>query len=580
MPNTQVKEPEIQVHGHVNQVQQAPQMSSTMINTSGQQVDPAQEAIGRYLSQIQEAKRIYDAGDEKRGSQMSNAARKELDKLGFDHETGAYARSNSYGQTMNQVLQGDERDAFINQYIEQILGAKNIYDQGQTKQGSQMSNQARAILNDLGVDTDTGYLARHTNYTQAQGGRMMEGMQQNLEGMYSSQLEEQQAMIEQNVQNAIADLERAYSEAVMQGELSRQEAEQQFQANADAIRQQAYLDAQQTNLSANSLGIQNSQQMLGFQAGDNARRNANMTTARTARDSRINEIKTRINNITNQKNIDTANVRAQGALQAQQTQAGLFGDYLQGMQGLQGMEYDQFNQNQRQIDGQNFQREMAEQERQARLEELAASHGYRLEELSQQQIYALEQMAQQQSNTLENMDVQQRHALEQMAKAHGYDLKKMDRGQLYEMQQMTHKHKQDLTILERQFQNNVSLANLQHSNNMNISEQEFNQAIALATRNSKLKIKEEREAYKVTRARELAKYTPGTKEYDIRSHQLDEEFDRIVRGIEATSLGEALTEIGGSQGGSYSNSIGGSSGKSEVPDWGWSAAQYSNQYLP
>lgn len=165
----------------------------------------------------------------------------------------------------------------------------------------------------------------------------------------------QQAQLDMMRQSTINDLEKAYHDAISSGQISIRDAEKQFSQQAEQINQEAYLDSQRTNLNAESRGIQNSQQMLGMQASDDARKNSLINSNVNERDSRINDIQDRINAISQQKSLDIANANAQ-------YQAGLLGARSQAdMMYAQNM-YDFGSQNYFVNKDQTFQRDMQNQQ--------------------------------------------------------------------------------------------------------------------------------------------------------------------------------------------------------------------------
>jgi hypothetical protein len=104
----------------------------------------------------------------------------------------------------------------------------------------------------------------------------------------------------------ILNITKAYDDAVAEGKLSQEEANEQMANAIKEINMNAYRDSQLTNTTAFDRGIQNSQQLLGLQAGDNARANGQRTSVTLERDRRVNQLKDRIANLTKQKDLDLA----------------------------------------------------------------------------------------------------------------------------------------------------------------------------------------------------------------------------------------------------------------------------------
>lgn len=161
-------------------------------------------------------------------------------------------------------------------------------------------------------------------------------MKKNADSYYNTQV----GMHTKARDNAIAQLQMAYENAVAEGKISMDEARNQFADAKAQIEEQSYLDAQRSQVYGNEMGIQNSQQMLALQAGDNARANKAVNTASTERDRRINELQNRINSITKQKDLDIANQR--NTFDANLTQARGQADqmYNQGLLGLRQGDYE------------------------------------------------------------------------------------------------------------------------------------------------------------------------------------------------------------------------------------------------
>lgn len=205
----------------------------------------------------------------------------------------------------------------------------------------------------------------------------------------------QEALLQQQRDQALADLQKAYADAVANGQISIRDAQAAFDAQKGQIDQQAYLDSQASALAATDRGIGNSQQMAGMIASDNAREmnlhNSNMTE----RDKRVADITDRINAITKQKDLDLANVN-------NQYNAGL-------VAARSGVDADRFG---------------------------------KLFDFNKDNYF----MDKQQKFDLEKLSVQQKYTLEQMATAQGYDLAKMDKAQVYDLAKMAQQYGYDMGL--------------------------------------------------------------------------------------------------------------------------------------
>lgn len=349
----------------------------------------------------------------------------------------------------------------------------------------------------------------------------------------------QEAQLGQARDSQIADLEKNYSRAVSEGQLSVREAERQYKEQVDAINRESYQDAERTEVMAQDRGISNSQQMMGMVAGDNARKNSLLSKTLTERDQRINTIKDRISQIGLEKNLDVgqANSNYNYALAGQKSQIG---------QGLLGQMF--------QMGNEDYQ---ASRGLQAQLAQMGIQNKYDLEKLTVQQRYQLEQMAKQQGYNLETMGVQQGYNKENMGLQHGYDLSKLSAQQRYTLEQMATSQGYNLQNMSMQqvyqlaqmaTQNgyNVGMENLQSNNQFNnalgLNTQQHELAMKEAEKNSQLRISEETKAYDLAVQRELAKFAPGTKEYEIRAGQLAQEREAMITELVTQAQVEATIE--------------------------------------
>lgn len=306
-------------------------------------------------------------------------------------------------------------------------------------------------------------------------------------------LENQKAILEQRRQDAITNLQKAYNDAVAKGEISIDEANEAFEKNVEAINEQAYQNAQRTNLVAQNRGIQNSQQLLGLQAGDNRNtmdvRNANQMQ----KQERVSDIKDRIKQITLQRDLDVANVESQydtGLLSAQ-AQA----DQMRNT-GLFNLRMDDYTANR----DQNF---------------------------------ALDRMDHQFDLDLQKMDKQHEYVLDQMEEQFGFDMRKMKTAHGYDLDKMEKQFGYDLKKMAKQYGYNKSLQQAQ---------------IASAKRAYAQRAQSVQNSYATAMARELAKYKKGTPEYNLRQKQLEAQRDTAMMNMHQKTLYEATAKsvLGGS----------------------------------
>lgn len=107
----------------------------------------------------------------------------------------------------------------------------------------------------------------------------------------------------------IADVGKAYNDAVAEGKISIQDATDAYNQAVKDINHQSYIDSQLTNTTAFSRGIQNSQQLAGLMLGDQARANTNKNDVSTERNKRVQALNDRIAQLTKQKDLDIAQAK-------------------------------------------------------------------------------------------------------------------------------------------------------------------------------------------------------------------------------------------------------------------------------
>jgi hypothetical protein len=221
--------------------------------------------------------------------------------------------------------------------------------------------------------------------TDASLEKAMNNYREFLRSSSDAHFTEQKAMIQTSLEQQLNRLEKAYDEAVRQGKMSEEEAAEQFEENVKAINEDAYINSQLTELSAQQRGIQNSQQMLAMQQGDQRHTQSLRDENRRARDKRVNDIKDRIAQITNEYNLDRheANTTAELAIRQAQAQADQM--FNTGMSQLNLMQYQSY---------------------------LETKQNLTIQE--QQHLYVLQQMAQQQQYTQDNMYLNQQFTQDNM----------------------------------------------------------------------------------------------------------------------------------------------------------------------
>lgn len=368
------------------------------------------------------------------GMNLANSAKSLREQYGIDE--------NRYGANVSLA------DALTN-YAKDFGGGGG--GGGQEAPSSQVSNSVRgSVTGD--VSNMPGYAPPERPKFDAQGAK--DQFNNHLQSSADGFLQSQTAQIEKMAASQLAELQKAYEDAIAQGKISVREAERQFEEGKKAIEQQAYNDSEGINAHAQQRGIQNSQQMVGLQMGADARKNSTLNSNVSDRDMRINNIRDRIDAISKQKDIDSARVNAERDYNILGAQGQAQQMVSQGMS--QFMQQDYFNQQNMEhdynmSDNQNlfadymanknnafqegmqdksnaFQEGMADKQHQYNKEyknidfnndlfKMATQQGYTIDNMNQEQIFALDKMAQSNKYTVENMHL-----------GHGMDLEKLEAG--------------------------------------------------------------------------------------------------------------------------------------------------------
>lgn len=273
--------------------------------------------------------------------------------------------------------------------------------------------------------------------------QITDAINQGANASYASQ----QAIIDQQRDDTIANLQSQYDDAVANGEISVRDAENQFKKQSEEINKQHYLNTQATAISAQDMGLANSMQFQGLQRGDLARRDTAVNGAMSERDIKINDIKTRLKQLEQQKNRDITMANNQ------------HGYALAGAKGQSDMQKAQ-----------------------------------QLSEFYQQNYF----MDKEQANQL---------AMTQLGFAH-----------------------------DEKMQN----AGFAHDKEM--SNQEFQQQIQMRMKEAEIEKQQTLDEYDLAVKRELAKYTPGTREYDIRAGQLNDERTALLSELSTKTQFDVISK--------------------------------------
>jgi hypothetical protein len=321
-------------------------------------------------------------------------------------------------------------------------------------------------------------------------------------------------------QQEINSIQAAYNQAVMDGQMSVNEAQEAFRRESERIAGQAYTDGEATKLNASQRGIGNSQQLLGMQASDQSRANSLRSESSNVLNTTLSNIRQRLSAISLQKDLDISSAGArrdaqyaQGAFDMMREDYGANRDY--GYQlGLVGA-------------NQNAQSQLNSEQHQYALAEMKAQSGLTIEQMKVKLGIDKELGA-----YMNDLD------LVKMAKANGYDLDKMKLDQTFQKQMLA--AQQAFTAKENGKDRAQSAANAAASANKD-------------------------DGYALALQRQLAQYTPGTPEYMIVQKQLESEkarasntaflelqtdilMDKVIKGsvdlTQYSSLEEALKASG------------------------------------
>ena len=275
--------------------------------------------------------------------------------------------------------------------------------------------------------------------SQTDSDAKMQSIQQFLQQSSQAQLQSQQAQLGMARDQQLAEIDKAFQQAVANGEMSVREAEKQYNVAKEQINQQAYIDSEVTSLHGQNRGIQNSAQMIGLMQGDQARQGSLLNQNVTTRDEQVNAI----NNQLKQMEYDAGINKSIANSQYNYGLAGAEGEIQANlMNNMANLTYEEFARLQAQQTGfnqlglqQQFNRENMTTEQMYALQQAGLGQQFGRENAGLQQMYQLQQMAQNQNYTNQNMQTQQgfdmdkltyqkKATLEQMATAQGYDLQK------------------------------------------------------------------------------------------------------------------------------------------------------------
>jgi hypothetical protein len=204
----------------------------------------------------------------------------------------------------------------------------------------------------------------------------------------AGQMQSANADLQNNYKNELAQLELAFSEAINSGAMSVREAEMDFAKQKEAILQRSYQDSERSALYGQEMGIQNSQQMMGMMASDNQRTNSMMNENVMSRDTRIANLKDKLNSLGHEKNVrsgmllsnlnaGTAKLAGDAMFNRANTEMGLKNDEWKR---LESQKY----QTSERLGGQEFQKDIQKTQFSNDLHKMAVENGYNVEGMRMQ----------------------------------------------------------------------------------------------------------------------------------------------------------------------------------------------------
>jgi hypothetical protein len=389
-----------------------------------------------------------------------------------------------------------------------------------------------AVLNPVKPKVTTPAPAPKTNYNPStiianqkmNSSEQMARYNRLLEQQAKAQISGAEAGYASSRDQQISELQKSLNQSVLDGQLSVKQAETQFENQKKSIQQQAYNDTEVTGTTAQTMGIQNSQQMLGMMASDQARNQSLNNDNMSARDMKIYEIDNRLNAIRSAVGIDMASANAgynnNVTMARSQVEANMYGQQFD----MQLGEYNRIANLEGQFDQMGLQQQYTQSnmaiEQGYNKDNMATQQGYTVKNMATEQGYNKENMAIQQKYALDNMSVQQKYTLQQFAVQHNYDLKKMSVGQVYELAQMAKQNGYNVGLQNDQqsFQGGQASLDRSHQATQNNLARGHDKTMANVSHNNALK--QEDALYQRQLTREYNAYnTPGSTEFKTRTAQ-------------------------------------------------------------
>ena len=343
------------------------------------------------------------------------------------------------------------------------------------------------------------------NQTQPQQtpNRGFDDMSSMARNMSQSHLQQQQSQLQLNKTAQVTELKKAYEQAIADGQISVREAEQQFNQQKLEIEQQAYLDGERTSLYGQSMGIQNSQQMIGLMQGDNERRNNMINKNVSERDIRVNNVRDKLNAIRSAKNLDLARVNS---------------EYESGLLRAQGESNQMYSQNMFNVMQGDYN---------ANRDQRFTQDNMRFGDTLQRG-----QMELGQSFNRENIEVQFQNTLKQATHDSGLAIGRMNIQHGLNLQTMAQSLKDDITKMRVSFGHQSSLQSQSNAHALNRIGKEY-----------ELQVKAEEDAYNRELKRNLRGVTPGTSEYKIIKGNAERQFRENLTQLHLETVYQASSDV-------------------------------------
>lgn len=407
---------------------------------------------------------------------------------------------NNYGST----------DNYVNSQGSRYMDAQATNN---TALMGKLENDAKRLGYSLPQYTPTAQVATQTNTQPSTSGKSE--ILGNLNDMNQATYDSGISNLDAQHASEVAALQKTYNDAIAAGQISVRDAQDQYTQQLQAIDQQRYANQENTNVLATQRGISNSQQMLGMVATDNAIASGQKNDNTMQRDKALNDIQTRINNLTLNKNLDLTNSQSQYDAAQRDLQATRDGSNAKGAYDLNVSDYTAARDlaNQKDLLGvqqgytqanmatqQGYQVANTETDFQNSLKSMTASEQSQSRLMQQQAGITLNQMAKQLNIDKAMASYVNVLDLQKMAKSFGYDMEKMKSSQAFD---------QLMQASQQKFQAGQAAADR-----------------AQSARNAALNAGPKDDGYALALQREMAKYTPGTPEYNLAQMAYKEELKR------------------------------------------------------